>query len=124
MAENYYKTSTVLKYDNKLPLCTISNQSAPVFVSDLLLERGFKVEIWTMENKQWTITKTASPGNLSSVQDFLFTANLSSSSMIAAVNIAGMTVGVAFIDLSTDKLFQISEFIDNDQFTNLEVFGY
>lgn len=58
-SETVYETSTVLKYygGSKIPSCNLSLQTAQQFLKDLLLVKGFKIEIWCLEGKSWAVSK-------------------------------------------------------------------
>jgi len=70
----------------------------------------------------------ASPGNLQAVEDLLFvTSDLLSAPIVMAIKVASAPgtkgsklIGVAFADTSTRQL-GVSEFADNDLFSNTEV---
>lgn len=90
-----------------------------------ILERGMRIEVYSQQDRQWNLTQRATPGNLSEIQDILFSRDeMDSPAVMAAVKISiseGVrTIGVAFCDLVLRKL-NISEFMDNEQLTNLEV---
>ncbi|KAI9092089.1 muts domain V-domain-containing protein [Phlyctochytrium arcticum] len=130
VAQTVYKTSTVIKYlggegPKALPSCTLSKLNTNAFLRDLLLVRLYRVEIWGMEGRQWRIVKHASPGNLVSVEDMLFTSNeVSSSPVVLALKVMmkadQQLVGVAYTDATTMRTIGVSEFTDNDTYSNLE----
>ena len=72
MAKNVYRTLSIVKYlgssDPKrgLPSATLSPTVFSNFLRDALMVRGLRVEIWTTaeprNNKNWKMTKQASPG--------------------------------------------------------------
>jgi DNA mismatch repair protein MSH2 len=72
VAQNVYRTQTIIKYlghsDPKraLPSATLSPTVFSNFLRDALLTRGLRVEIWTTaearNNKNWKLGKQASPG--------------------------------------------------------------
>jgi len=71
----------------------------------------------------WKVVKQASPGNLQDVEDELG-GQVDSAPMILAVKISakaneGRTVGVCFADASVREL-GVSEFLDNDLYSNFE----
>jgi DNA mismatch repair protein MSH2 len=99
------------------------------------MTRGLRVEIWTSEknNKNWKLTKQASPGtslcvtyigNLQDVEDMLGNMDLTSSPVVLAVKLQvkgdQKVIGVAFADASVREI-GVSEFIDNDVYSNFEV---
>lgn len=70
----------------------------------------------------------ASPGNLQQLEDVLFgSLDMASSLTIMAVKLTtenGQRVlGIAYAELSSERL-GVAEFIENDQFSNLEVCAY
>lgn len=137
IATHHYKTQSVLKYlgkssstSNQLPSCTLSNAVAKTFLREALTTRQLRIEIYesdgggTKSNK-WKLGKSASPGNLGDVEELLF----ANTDMLAAPVILALklvikdgvkTVGVAFADTSMQEL-GVSEFVDNDLFSNTEV---
>ncbi|OLY77814.1 DNA mismatch repair protein msh-2 [Smittium mucronatum] len=104
VAREVYKTPTVIKYlgaaidgDKGLPSCTLSKMNA------------------------------ASPGNLQQVEDMLFSnSDVTSTSVVMAVWLTStkdqITVGTSFFE-SSSKEFGICQFIDNDMYSNLEVYS-
>ncbi|KAJ3021764.1 MutS-like protein [Thoreauomyces humboldtii] len=132
VAQNVYKTSTVIKYlgdeRNGIPSCTLSKLNTTSFLRDLLLVRLYRVEIWSSEGRkgsQWQVTKRASPGNLVDVEDILFLANdVSSSPVVAVVKVESKgdqkLLGVAYTDATTQRVIGVAEFVDNDTFSNFE----
>ncbi|KAG0366080.1 MutS-like protein [Gamsiella multidivaricata] len=132
IAQNVYKTTSVIKYlggDVKtgVPSCTLSKTTCETFLRDALLNRQMRVEIWAAEPRKqnvWSIIKRASPGNLQDMEDLLFAhTDMAASPIVMAVKIkAGgdhRTVGVCFADATVREL-GISEFIDNDLYSNFE----
>lgn len=73
----------------------------------------------------------ASPGNLQAVEDLLFVdTDLTTAPIVMAVKIATIpgdktklkTVGIAFADTSVREL-GVADFVDNDLFSNTEVYS-
>jgi len=104
--------------------------------------RGLRVEIWTTaeprNNKNWKMTKQASPGilswrlwlmvgNLQDVEELLGSMDLTSSPVVLAVKLQvkgdQKVVGVAFADASIREI-GVSEFVDNDVYSNFEVCSF
>lgn len=111
-----------------LPSCTLSAQVAKSFLRDALTSKQLRIEIYVKQGKKtsnkWEIGQQASPGNLSELEDMLFVSeDILSAPVIAAIHYtvkAGVkTVGVAFGDSSVREI-GISEFPDNDLFSNVE----
>lgn len=76
-------------------------------------------------NARWVLAKTASPGNISQVENLLFAdSDMVSNAVSMAIKISdkeGMrTVGCAVIDVQ-EKMMRVSEFVDDENFGNTEV---
>jgi DNA mismatch repair protein MSH2 len=95
------------------------------FLREALSKLGKRVEIWASPNGRmnWKIVKQASPGNLQDVEDDI--GNLAEGApVILAVKISAKasearSVGVCFADASVREL-GVSEFLDNDLYSNFE----
>jgi len=147
IAQTVYRTLSIIKYlghsDPKraLPSATLSSTLFQNFLRDALVTRGLRIEIWTTaegrNNKNWKLTKQASPGtsserkgilielgNLQDVEDLLGNMDLTASPVVLAVKLQvkgdQKVVGVAFADASVREI-GVSEFIDNDVYSNFEV---
>ncbi|KAJ3048139.1 MutS-like protein [Rhizophlyctis rosea] len=129
VAQNIYKTSSVLKYlGGDLPSCTLSQANAKALLRDILLVKLYRAEIWEPEarkNNSWVLGKRASPGNLQAVEEMLFRdSDVAASPVVLAVKVAmkgdQKLVGVAYTDATTMKTLGVSEFVDNDTFSNFE----
>ena len=94
------------------------------FLREALFKLGKRVEIWETSGRlQWKVKKQASPGNLQDVEDELG-GQLDSAPVILAVKVSAKAsearnVGVCFADASVREL-GVSEFLDNDLYSNLE----
>ena len=94
------------------------------FLREALFKLGKRVEIWeTTGRMQWKIKKQASPGNLQDVEDELG-GQLDAAPIILAIKVSARAsearnVGVCFADASVREL-GVSEFLDNDLYSNLE----
>jgi DNA mismatch repair protein MSH2 len=95
------------------------------FLREALFKLGKRIEIFqsTGSRMNWKVVKQASPGNLQDVEDELG-GQVDSAPMILAVKISakaneGRTVGVCFADASVREL-GVSEFLDNDLYSNFE----
>ncbi|KAF9134450.1 MutS-like protein, partial [Mortierella sp. 14UC] len=132
IAQHVYKTTSVIKYlggdiTTGVPSCTLSRTTCETFLRDALLNRQMRVEIWAAEPRKqnvWNIVKRASPGNLQDMEDLLFAnTDMAASPIVMAVKIQTggdqRTVGVCFADATVREL-GISEFIDNDLYSNFE----
>lgn len=140
IATHHFKTQTVLKYFGKpspstfeplgLPSVTLSHAVATSFLRDALTTRQLRVEIYIQEkgsSYKWKLSKEASPGNLSQVEDLLFSGgtDLLQAPVIMAIRVkpsdkSGTTVGIAFADTAAFEL-GVSEYNDTDLFSNTEV---
>ena len=115
VAQNVYRTITIIKYlghsDPKraLPSATLSQTVFSNFLRDALMTRNLRIEIWTTEarnNRNWKLTRQASPGNLQDVEDLILVGNmeLTSAPVVLAVKLVvregQKVVGVAFADAS------------------------
>ena len=91
---------------------------------DVLFTLGKKVEVWaTTGRSQWKIIKRASPGNLQDLEEELGERQ-TSAPVILAVKVTSKAsearkVGVCFADATMREL-GVSEFLDNDLFSNFE----
>ena len=95
------------------------------FLREALFKIGKRVEIYasTSGRMNWKIIKQASPGNLQDVEEELG-GQFEGAPVIMAVKISAKatearTVGVCFADASVREL-GVSEFIDNDLYSNFE----
>lgn len=94
------------------------------FLREALFRLGKRVEIWARSSfNKWNPVKQASPGNLQDVEDDLG-GQLDAAPMIMAVKLLvkaneGRTIGVCFADATVQEL-GVSEFLDNDCFSNFE----
>lgn len=115
------------KSDNALPSVTMTMTAFRNFLREALFRLGQRVEIWENNGKgTWILGRQASPGNLQSVEDELGTGSGDGSQaapIILAVKVSAKAesriVGVCFADASVREL-GISEFLDNDLYSNLE----
>lgn len=94
------------------------------FLREALFRLSKRVEIWENAGRmQWKVTKQASPGNLQDVEEELGS-HMDSAPIILAVKVSAKAsearnVGVCFADASVREL-GVSEFLDNDLYSNLE----
>lgn len=123
-----YKTTSVLrqlgKSDTGLASVTMTITVYRNLLREALFRLGKRVEIWeTTGRMQWKLKKQASPGNLQDVEDELG-GQIDSAPIILAVKISAKAsearnVGVCFADASVREL-GVSEFLDNDLYSNFE----
>ncbi len=92
---------------------------------EILFKLGKRVEIWESSGGRmsWKLAKQASPGNLQDIEDELG-GQLDSAPIILAVKVSAKAtearnVGVCFADASVREL-GVSEFLDNDVYSNFE----
>ena len=74
---------------------------------------------------RWELAKTASPGNISHLEDLLFShedllANAVSMALKVSLKDGQRTVGCAFVDVQ-EKLIGVAEFFEDENFGNTEV---
>ncbi|KAL2919102.1 MSH2 protein [Polyrhizophydium stewartii] len=132
VADQVYKTTTVIKYlggSAGLPSCTLSRLNATAFLKDMLVNKHHRIEIWASETRKgggWRLAKSASPGNLQSVEELLFggSSEVSSSPIVLAVSLRttgnDKLVGIAYTDATTMRRMGVAEFVDNETFSNFE----
>ncbi|EIM82088.1 DNA mismatch repair protein [Stereum hirsutum FP-91666 SS1] len=143
IAQHVFHTNSVLKYlgaggrTGGLPSVNLRDSVAKTFLRDALTIKQLKVEIWMPEGtgkkvSKFRLDKEASPGNLQAVEDLLFVdTDVMSAPMVMAIKLASTpavpgapkskskTVGIAFADSSVRQL-GVSDFVDNDLFSNTE----
>lgn len=126
IAEAIYKTLLVIKTSNSVKYVTFSPQVFSSVLRFCLVANSYKVEIY---NKMFSLILSATPGNLEGLAqeygiDLEAMLNDGSVPMVASVkfvsNASSKKVGVSLVDLS-NKVIQLSEFEDNDLFSNLEL---
>ncbi|PPQ85022.1 hypothetical protein CVT25_010411 [Psilocybe cyanescens] len=143
VAQDVYHTNSVIKYlgaggrSSGLASVTLKVSVAHTLLRDALTSKQLRVEIWIPEAGQgkkcikFRLDKEASPGNLQAVEDLLFAnSDFVSAPIVMAVKLATAplaesthtkvrSVGVAFAD-TTSREIGMSDFIDNELFSNLE----
>ncbi|KAF2083671.1 DNA mismatch repair protein [Saccharata proteae CBS 121410] len=127
IARTVYRTTSVLRHlgrDPGLESVTLSITVFRNFLREALFRLGKRVEIWgTSARNHWEIVKQASPGNLQDIEEELGN-QLEAAPIILAVKITARAsearnVGVCFADASVREL-GVSEFLDNDVYSNFE----
>ncbi|KAK4462563.1 putative DNA mismatch repair protein msh-2 [Cladorrhinum samala] len=130
IARTVYKTTSVVRQLGKndhtgLPSVTMTITVFRQFLREALYKLGKRIEIYASPNGRmnWKIVKQASPGNLQDVEDDLG-GQFDGAPVIMAVKILAKasearTVGVCFADASVREL-GVSEFLDNDLYSNFE----
>lgn len=139
VADQVYKTHNVVKHlgsskgkDGGLPSVSVSMTLAKAFLRDCLTTRQMRVEIWEPEtgssgkrnHARWKLGKTASPGNLSQVEELLFAhddllANAVSMALKLQIKDGQRIVGAAFVDVQ-EKTIGVSQYEDDENFGNTE----
>lgn len=76
IAEQYNKTHITLRYlawpgrADKMPTQGVSYRQFAQVVTDLLLNRGYKVEVYSKGDRgDWLLVKQGSPGNLGAFEE-------------------------------------------------------
>ncbi|KAL5335715.1 muts domain V-domain-containing protein [Aspergillus crustosus] len=136
IARTVYKTTSVLRNLGRsdtggLPSVTMTVTVFRNFLREALFRLNKRIEIWASAGAgkgSWKKVKVASPGNLQDVEDELGTVGAmdasSTAPIILAVKISAKAgeargVGVCFADASVREL-GVSEFLDNDVYSNFE----
>ncbi|KAI1139250.1 DNA mismatch repair protein msh-2 [Hypoxylon sp. FL0543] len=130
IARTVYKTTSVVRQLGRndasgLPSVTMTVTVFRQFLREALFKLGKRVEIYASSGGRmnWKVVKQASPGNLQDVEEELG-GQFESAPMILAVKISAKatearSVGVCFADASVREL-GVSEFLDNDLYSNFE----
>lgn len=120
IAENIYRTNSVLKEVMGVNYVTMSPSVMSNLIQFALFEKGYKIEIY---DKNWELIKFASPGNIESIEDLINTSAIESALVVVSLKVVnkaeGKTLGVCFVDTNA-KQVGISEIIDNELYSNLE----
>ncbi|OUM64314.1 hypothetical protein PIROE2DRAFT_42675, partial [Piromyces sp. E2] len=127
-AHDVFKTTTVLKYicgnaKTGIPSCVISKINAMNYMKESLLNKQKKIEIYSTSKNSpnnWTLSKKASPGNLQNFEEEIFGAtDFSVSPVICSIKVESNnneTVNATF------RKMGMTEFLDNDIYSNFESF--
>ncbi|KAK6953581.1 MutS-like protein [Daldinia eschscholtzii] len=130
IARTVYKSTSVVRQLGRndasgLPSVTMTVTVFKQFLREALFKLGKRVEIYASSGGRmnWKVVKQASPGNLQDVEEELG-GQFESAPMILAVKISAKatearSVGVCFADASVREL-GVSEFLDNDLYSNFE----
>ncbi|KAK7509874.1 muts domain V-domain-containing protein [Phyllosticta citriasiana] len=125
IARTVYRTTSVLRQLGREPGLDSVTLSVTVFrnfLREALFRLGKRIEIWESVGRVWKLAKQASPGNLQDVEEDLG-GQLEAAPIILAVKISakadGRSVGVCFADATVREL-GVSEFLDNDLYSNFE----
>lgn len=121
VANDIYHTPLVIKHHQDTPYVTILPQVLFSLLKYVLLDKGMKVEFYSLPN----ITQicVGSPGNLDAVLsqygfNFEFADGLTP--VTGAIKVSQGQVGLACCD-STNHLVWVSQFDDNELYSNLEL---
>ncbi|KAF5298622.1 hypothetical protein FQR65_LT09718 [Abscondita terminalis] len=126
-AQNLFGTHTI-KYmgeQPKLSYVVLSRSNFEKFVRDLLLVKQYRVEVYVKppqsKNNDWSLEYQGSPGNLSQFEELLFENNeIVVYSVVMSIKISqGNMVALSCIN-STESQFLVSEFSDDELFTDLQ----
>ncbi|GAA0142122.1 DNA metabolism protein [Lithospermum erythrorhizon] len=129
IAKTYYHTTTALRQlgsgSGAISSVSVSKNMFETIARDLLLERtDHTIELYEGSGSNWKLVKSGSPGNLGSFEEILFANNdMQDSPVIVAIVLNlrenGCMVGLGYIDL-TRRVLGMSEFLDDNHFTNVE----
>ncbi|PRT52988.1 DNA mismatch repair protein msh-2 [Wickerhamiella sorbophila] len=128
VAQIVYKTSSALKRSTPdgPAICTMNGSLLANFLKEALQNLGLRVIFYSSASgsrTNWQISKEASPGNLQEVEDLIGT-SYDQNPVIIAVKVQNgpnqtRVIGFSFIDTSSREL-GLSQFVDNDLFSNFE----
>eukprot|EP00667_Euglena_gracilis_P002281 EG_transcript_2281 len=112
-----------------LPSTSFNQQTYEEMVTDLLVHRGRKVELWCTDAEKksntWRCVKRGSPGNMQQFEDVVATERVRDAPVVMAVTFAQeagrVKFGCAYCN-PTLRALGVAEFLDADQFLNLETF--
>ncbi|RAL41269.1 hypothetical protein DM860_010063 [Cuscuta australis] len=129
IAKTYYHTTTALRQigsgSGAISSVSVSRNMFETITRDLLLERtDHTLELYEGSGSNWRLVKTGTPGNLGSFEDILFANNEMRDTPAIVALVPNFrdnecTVGLAYVDL-TKRMFGLSEFLDDNHFTNSE----
>lgn len=135
VAKCVFKSTNVVKImapaglSEELPYVVLSKNNFESFLRDLLLVRNYRAEVYVNKgpskaSNDWQLEYKGSPGNLTQFEDLLFANN----EMVAGSGLIALQVkqigkqkiiGIACIE-NNERLFSVSEFVDDDFYSELE----
>ncbi|KAJ9599521.1 hypothetical protein L9F63_009993, partial [Diploptera punctata] len=133
-AKEVFMNAGLVKYigaeGNKIQSLALSKSNFEAFVRDLLLVKQYRVEVYLPKGgsakncTDWAVEYKGSPGNLVQFEELLFSnVDLVIGTAVIAVRLSGdskaRVVGVGYAETAEHKL-SVSEFPDDEHFTNLE----
>lgn len=135
VAKCVFKSTNVVKImapsglQEELPYVVLSKNNFESFIRDLLLVRNYRAEVYTNKgptktSNDWQLEFKGSPGNLTQFEDLLFANNeMVSGSALIALHVKQIgkqkIIGIACIE-NNERLFSVSEFVDDDFYSELE----
>ena len=126
VARTFFKTTAVIKHYAGLEGVGMNRSLYESTLRSLLLDgTDHVVEVYEGSGSSWKMTKLASPGRLSQLEDELFRGSDGADAMplIMAVSLSIVEgqrqVGIAFVDPLSRRL-GVSEFFDDSEFLSLE----
>ena len=122
VAELIYRTTSVIKEAQGVEYVTVSPAVLSNLLQQCLFEKGLKIEFY---DKAWNLIKFASPGNIEAVEDLFNSSEVESALVVVSLKVSnkadGKTIGFCFVDTNAKEI-SVSEFLDNDLYSNLESF--
>ncbi len=71
VASTVYKTTSVIKYIQNIPSCSLSKGNLALFLSHIVESK--KIFIYRVENRKWILARKGTPGNLTEIEDLMGT---------------------------------------------------
>ncbi|XP_055634998.1 DNA mismatch repair protein spellchecker 1 [Toxorhynchites rutilus septentrionalis] len=135
VSKSVFKSTNMVKimapsgWDYELPYVVLSKNNFESFLRDLLLVRNYRVDVFTNKgpiktSNEWVLEFKGSPGNLMQFEDILFANNdMVSGSALIALHVKQQNkqrvIGLSCVE-PNDRMFSVSEFVDNDFYSELE----
>ncbi|VDO12217.1 unnamed protein product [Rodentolepis nana] len=127
IAQNFYKNSGSVRNltvgGRSVPSLLIPKRDKDIF-RFILLSKQYRIELYSLENGGWLLSNQASPGNLTEMEDFLFSSESESEdstllSIFVKFSNDECIISLAFCHLE-DHRFLIGQFVDSSLLPNLE----